>query len=108
MLVSTDADFSDGKVFPSPYEELGRFSIGGIDFNTVRYDASLFDELLERGRQPPRLIAKLDEYVPAGDPHRLACDLGDRFDSIDVNPFVLRRRGGIALDGLVILRGDEN
>ena len=36
---------------------------------------------------------------------RLARDLGDRLESIDVNPFVLRRRGGIALDGLVILNG---
>ncbi|MDA1324873.1 MAG: acetate--CoA ligase family protein [Proteobacteria bacterium] len=36
---------------------------------------------------------------------RLACDLGDGFDSIDVNPFVLRRHGGIALDGLVVLHG---
>ncbi len=34
---------------------------------------------------------------------RLACDLGDRLESIDVNPFVLRRRGGIALDALVVL-----
>jgi acetyltransferase len=39
---------------------------------------------------------------------RLANDLGDRFDSIDVNPFVLRRRGGIALDGLVVLRGTDS
>ena len=36
---------------------------------------------------------------------RLACDLGDRLESIDVNPFVLRRRGGIALDALVVLAG---
>jgi acetyltransferase len=39
---------------------------------------------------------------------RLANDLGDRFDSIDVNPFVLRRRGGIAPDGLVVLRGTDS
>ena len=36
---------------------------------------------------------------------RLARDLGDRLESIDVNPFVLRRRGGIALDALVVLAG---
>ncbi len=36
---------------------------------------------------------------------RLACDLGERLESIDVNPFVLRRRGGIALDALVVLAG---
>ena len=34
---------------------------------------------------------------------RLAVDLGDNLDSIDVNPFILRRRGGIALDALVVL-----
>jgi acetyltransferase len=39
---------------------------------------------------------------------RLACDLGERFDSVDVNPFVLRPRGGIALDGLVVLRGTDS
>lgn len=39
---------------------------------------------------------------------RLALDLGDRLESIDVNPFVLRRRGGIALDGLVVLRGAKS
>ena len=37
---------------------------------------------------------------------RLACDLGDRLQSIDVNPFVLRRRGGVALDALVVLAGE--
>ena len=36
---------------------------------------------------------------------RLAGDLGDRLESIDVNPFVLRRRGGTALDALVVLGG---
>lgn len=33
----------------------------------------------------------------------LAVDLGDQLDSIDVNPFVLKRRGGVALDALVVL-----
>lgn len=36
---------------------------------------------------------------------RLACDLGRRLESIDVNPFVLRPRGGVALDALVVLAG---
>jgi hypothetical protein len=35
---------------------------------------------------------------------RLANDLGDALDSIDVNPFLLRREGGMALDALVVLR----
>ncbi len=36
---------------------------------------------------------------------RLAVDLGEQLDSIDVNPFVLKRRGGVALDALVVLAG---
>jgi hypothetical protein len=30
-------------------------------------------------------------------------DAGPRIVSIDVNPFLLRRRGGVALDALVVL-----
>ena len=36
---------------------------------------------------------------------RLAMDAGARLESIDVNPFLLRRRGGLALDALVVLAG---
>jgi acetyltransferase len=38
---------------------------------------------------------------------RLAVDLGPRLQSIDVNPFLLRRRGGFALDALVVLAEPE-
>lgn len=34
---------------------------------------------------------------------QLVTDLGDRLHSIDVNPFVLRTRGGVALDALVVV-----
>jgi acetyltransferase len=34
---------------------------------------------------------------------QLVIDAGDRIESIDVNPFLLRRRGGFALDALVVL-----
>jgi acetyltransferase len=37
---------------------------------------------------------------------RLMLDAGGRIQSIDVNPFLLRRRGGVALDGLVVLSDD--
>jgi acyl-CoA synthetase (NDP forming) len=37
---------------------------------------------------------------------RLVIDAGPRIESIDVNPFLVRRRGGIALDALVVLAGD--
>lgn len=36
---------------------------------------------------------------------RLVMDAGPRLDSIDVNPFLLKRRGGVALDALVVLKG---
>lgn len=40
---------------------------------------------------------------------RIALDLGDAIESIDVNPFVAlpKGKGGIALDALVILRGGD-
>ncbi|HYM04022.1 MAG TPA: acetate--CoA ligase family protein, partial [Stellaceae bacterium] len=38
---------------------------------------------------------------------RLAADLGPRLVSIDVNPFLLKRRGGYALDALVVLASCE-
>jgi len=34
---------------------------------------------------------------------QLVIDAGDRIDSIDINPFLLRKKGGVALDGLVVL-----
>jgi acetyltransferase len=34
---------------------------------------------------------------------QLATDAGARLQSIDVNPFLLKRRGGVALDALVVL-----
>jgi acetyltransferase len=34
---------------------------------------------------------------------QLVIDAGPRIDSIDVNPFLLKRRGGFALDALMIL-----
>jgi acetyltransferase len=36
---------------------------------------------------------------------QLAIDAGDRIESLDVNPFLLRRRGGLALDALVVRGG---
>jgi acyl-CoA synthetase (NDP forming) len=34
---------------------------------------------------------------------QLATEAGDRIESVDVNPFLLRRRGGLALDALVVM-----
>ena len=36
---------------------------------------------------------------------QLTLDAGERLESIDINPFLLKRRGGIALDALVVLSG---
>jgi acetyltransferase len=38
---------------------------------------------------------------------RLIVDLGPRLHSVDVNPFLLRAKGGVALDALVVLAPDE-
>jgi acyl-CoA synthetase (NDP forming) len=38
---------------------------------------------------------------------QFAMDAGARLESVDVNPFLLRRRGGLALDALVVLVGQE-
>jgi acyl-CoA synthetase (NDP forming) len=37
---------------------------------------------------------------------RLALDLSDVIESIDINPFLLTSKGGVAVDALVALRGD--
>jgi hypothetical protein len=34
---------------------------------------------------------------------QLASDAGAKLQSLDINPFLLKRRGGIALDALVVL-----
>ncbi len=39
---------------------------------------------------------------------RVARDLGDVIESIDVNPFMLLPKGGAAVDALVVLRGGAN
>ena len=36
---------------------------------------------------------------------QLVVDAGPRIELIDINPFLLRQRGGFALDGLVVLSG---
>ena len=36
---------------------------------------------------------------------QLTLDAGERLQSVDINPFLLKRRGGVALDALVVLSG---
>jgi len=54
-----------------------------------------------RGGKPGDRDALLDALVNLG---RLAQDLGDVIEAIDINPFLVCERGAFALDGLVVLR----
>ena len=55
-----------------------------------------------RGSGPLDLDAMTGALVGLG---RLAVDLADVIESVDVNPFMLLTTGGVALDGLVVARG---
>jgi acyl-CoA synthetase (NDP forming) len=54
-----------------------------------------------RSSRPGDLAALLDALVNLG---RLAQELADVIEAIDINPFLVRERGTFALDGLVVLR----
>ena len=57
-----------------------------------------------RGGPALDMDAAIDALMALG---RLAADLGDVIEAVDVNPFVVLPRGGMALDALVVLRGGE-
>jgi acetate---CoA ligase (ADP-forming) len=54
-----------------------------------------------RGNKPGDLDALLDALVNLG---RLAQELPDVIEAVDINPFMVCERGAFALDGLVVLR----
>jgi acyl-CoA synthetase (NDP forming) len=54
-----------------------------------------------RGSKPGDIDALIDALVNLG---RLARDLGDIIEAVDINPFMVCERGAFALDGLVLLR----
>jgi hypothetical protein len=54
-----------------------------------------------RGSEPRDLDAIADALVGLG---RLATDLADVIESVDINPFVALPKGGLALDALIVLR----
>jgi acetyltransferase len=56
-----------------------------------------------RGRGPLDVKALVAALIGLS---RLMLDAESRIQSIDVNPFLLRRRGGVALDALVVLADD--
>jgi acetate---CoA ligase (ADP-forming) len=105
--------------------EMGPFIMmgsGGIAlelYRDVAFSAPVFDEAAARALIARTRAARLIEGFRGSDPldlaalvkaliavSRLAVDLGDALDSIDINPFLLRRRGGVALDALVVLSGE--
>jgi acyl-CoA synthetase (NDP forming) len=54
-----------------------------------------------RGSKPGDRDALLDALVNLG---RLAQELPDVIEAVDINPFMVCERGAFALDGLVVLR----
>jgi acyl-CoA synthetase (NDP forming) len=62
-------------------------------------------QLIEGYRGRPALDRKAAVEALVG-LSRLMLDAKGRIESIDVNPFLLRRRGGVALDALVVLSGN--
>lgn len=70
----------------------------------VMIDATLAGKLLAGYRGSPRLdrTAVIDALVGIS---QLAASLGDRLESIDVNPLLVRAegKGAVALDGLIVL-----
>lgn len=54
-----------------------------------------------RGGRPGDSATLQDALIALG---RLARDLGDVIEAIDINPFLVCERGAFALDGLVVLR----
>jgi acetyltransferase len=99
------------------------FGAGGVDLELHR-DVALgalpLDEQAATALIARTTVAKLIEGYrgqPALDKKALvkalmglsqfAVDAGSRLQSVDVNPFLLRRRGGLALDALVVLASQE-
>jgi hypothetical protein len=54
-----------------------------------------------RGSAPRDQAAVVNALVGLG---RLAADLADVIESVDINPFVALPQGGVALDALIVLR----
>lgn len=78
MLVQTDADLADVAVYPPEYERYGAVSVAGVRFSTVRYDASLFEQLARAGVGQPGLVGYIKGYRPPRGKDslaRLECDL---------------------------------
>jgi hypothetical protein len=95
------------------------FGAGGIElelhrdvaFAALPLDEASADELIARTRVA-QLIAGYRGKPPLDKKalvkallglSQFAMDAGARLQSVDINPFLLKRRGGVALDALVVL-----
>lgn len=99
--------FGMGGVLVELFKDVG-FAPATLDRDSARtmVRATRAGRLLEgfRGRNGD-LDALCDALVNLG---RLARDLGDAIESIDINPLLVRERGVVALDALVVLRPPSN
>jgi acetyltransferase len=96
------------------------FGLGGIYvelFNDVSFAPASLDHerarAMVRETRAGRLLAGFRGGKPGDEEAlcralvslgRLARDLGDVIEAVDINPFVVCERGALALDGLVVLR----
>ena len=96
------------------------FGAGGIDIERIKDAALAATPLDEPSAEALIGRTRIGALIPAyrGRPGKdrkalvralvglsnLVADVGDHIESIDVNPFVLREDGGVALDALVVLR----
>jgi acetate---CoA ligase (ADP-forming) len=96
--------FGLGGIFVELLKDVS-FGAPGLDRDEAlaMVNATRAGRLLEgfRGGKPGDRDALLDALVNLG---RLAHELPDVIEAIDINPFVVCERGAFALDGLVVLR----
>jgi len=77
LVVEAQSDLSEIPVYPMPYARLTPLSVGGGQFNLVRYDPGVLEQL-PRGTMVQNFPAYLDAQVavlPQRSSHALACDL---------------------------------
>ena len=95
------------------------FGAGGVELELARDVALAAPPLDKRAAEALILRTRVSQLIagyrgkPALDRNalvkallglsQLVMDAGPRVESIDVNPFLLKRRGGVALDALVVL-----
>jgi acetyltransferase len=96
--------FGLGGIFVELIKDVS-FGAPGLDRDEAlaMVKATRAGRLLEgfRGNKPGDLDALLDALVNLG---RLAQELPDVIEAVDINPFMVCERGTFALDGLVVLR----